>query len=233
VVQDNREAMPWITSTKELRAQLQAIQSKLLLSAQLHEKLNKRLSVCKEKADAAKTRSELVDSIKQLEGVLHEIWLDKEQAHQDHVDLDEWRTEGHEYLGRRIRRPIKGSFGRVVKFTEARIVGWLPAEESDYKNDKDQPAALWHILWNDGVEEDLEEWEVAESLEMSAEDDEDLLDGGIWSSGRDRKEWLSLIANCRTVGATALALYLLGDRALPMVAALCQVLHACRFCAMF
>jgi len=43
-------------------------------------------------------------------------------------------------------------------------------------------------------------------------------EGGIWASGSDRNEWVSLLSNCRTVGATALALYLLGDRALSAAA---------------
>ena len=48
--------------------------------------------------------------------------------------------------------------------------------------------------------------------------------GGIWSSARDRKEWLSLMGpeKCRTVGATSLGLYLFGDRA---------VLYWCWRCA--
>ena len=229
VVQDNREAMPWITSTKELKIQLAAIHSKLLMSAQLHEKLTKKLTACKDKAEAAKTRAELVESIAELELVLHECALENKdcQGHME-VDLDEWRTEGHEFIDKRIRRPIKGSFGRVVNWSAAKIVGWLPADESDYKSEKTgEPAALWHVLWSDGAEEDLEEWEVLEALEQSAEEDDELAEFGIWSSGRDRKEWLALLSGCRTVGATALALYLLGDRALPMVATTCQaLLHA-------
>ena len=58
---------------------------------------------------------------------------------------------------------MKGAFGRVVKLQEARIVGWLPKEESDFKSEQTgEPAALWHILWDDGQEEDLEEWEVVQ-----------------------------------------------------------------------
>jgi hypothetical protein len=51
VVQDNRDAMPWITSTKELKLQLQAISNKLLATTQLHDKLNKRLTACKTKTN--------------------------------------------------------------------------------------------------------------------------------------------------------------------------------------
>jgi len=134
------------------------------------------------------------------------------------LSQDEWRNEGHEYIGMRIQRPVMGAFGRVVKMSEAKIVGWLPADESDYKNKDGEAAALWHILWNDGAEEDLEEWEVQESLQASVDDCDDFASGGMWSSGRDRKEWLGALNKCRTVGAAALGLYLLGDRALPLVA---------------
>ena len=41
---------------------------------------------------------------------------------------------------------------------------------------------------------------------------------GVWDSPRDRDCWLKLVAGARTVGAVALALYLLGDRALHFVA---------------
>ena len=225
VVQDHRDAIPWITTTRELKVQVAAISVKLLLSAQMHDKLAKKIASCKSKAESVHARSELIDCLIELEQVLHEAALEKESGDLEaHVDLDEWRTEGHEFIGKRIRRPIKGAFGRVIKMSEAKIVGWLSKEESDYKNEAGEPAALWHILWNDGQEEDLEEWEVQESLQMSGIEDEELVDeaAGIWGSGRDRKEWHSLMSTCRTVGAAALGIYLLGDRALPMVAELCQ-----------
>ena len=80
----------------------------------------------------------------ELELVLHEAAVEKKSSTID-VDLDEWRTEGHEYIDKRIRRPIKGAFGRIVTYSEARIVGWLPAEESDYTNQAGEAAALWHL----------------------------------------------------------------------------------------
>ena len=110
----------------------------------------------------------------ELELVLHEAAVEKKSSTID-VDLDEWRTEGHEYIDKRIRRPIKGAFGRIVTYSEARIVGWLPAEESDYTNQAGEAAALWHLLWNDGAEEDLEEWEVQESLALSRDVDVDMV----------------------------------------------------------
>ena len=230
VVQENRDNLPWITTPKELKRQLQAICAKLLVSVALHDKLSKKVGACKSKADEAETREQLMECILELESVLHDAVMEKEEGDMcSHIDLDEWRVEGHEFIDKRIRRPVKGAFGRVVKMQEARIVGWLPADESDYTNAKGEAAALWHILWDDGQEEDLEEWEVLESLEASIDSEDEFVRGGIWSNGRDRKEWLSLMSqqNCRTVGATALGLYLFGDRALPMVADICQqLLHS-------
>ena len=125
-------------------------------------------------SDGVTTRAELVESMLEVELVLHEAAVEKKSSTID-VDLDEWRTEGHEYIDKRIRRPIKGAFGRIVTYSEARIVGWLPAEESDYTNQAGEAAALWHLLWNDGAEEDLEEWEVQESLALSRDVDVDMV----------------------------------------------------------
>ncbi len=46
--------------------------------------------------------------------------------------------------------------------------------------------------------------------------------GGIWAAGRDRDAWSQLVAGARTLGAAALALYLLGDRAMLAVGGLVQ-----------
>jgi hypothetical protein len=61
-----------------------------------------------------------------------------------------YQTRGSDFIGRKVRR----SFGkRVVVGT---IVGWLPPEGEDI--------ALWHLVHDDGDEEDLEEAEVQDSL---------------------------------------------------------------------
>ena len=60
----------------------------------------------------------------------------------------EWRTEGSDLLGRRVRRSIidgEGAFARVSGFAHGTIVGWLPADESDFISEvTGEPAALWH-----------------------------------------------------------------------------------------
>ena len=65
----------------------------------------------------------------------------------------EWRMhgrrEGHEWIGKRVRRFHKGGV-----FSDGVITKWLPAGEAadDY--------AMWHVEHDDGDEEDLEAYEV-------------------------------------------------------------------------
>jgi hypothetical protein len=76
-------------------------------------------------------------------------------ALQSKYDLTEpetvYLTEGSEYLGRKVRRQFKNK--RVVI---GKIVSWLPEHGED--------AALWHVLHEDGDEEDLDEDEVKDCL---------------------------------------------------------------------
>ena len=43
----------------------------------------------------------------------------------------EWRTEGSDYLWRRVRRTVIES-GKIVGHSDGSVVGWLDAETSDY-----------------------------------------------------------------------------------------------------
>ena len=58
-----------------------------------------------------------------------------------------WLDSGHEWIGASVRRFFAGG---VV--SDGEVVRWLPAEGDD--------AALWHMVHEDGDEEDLEEDEV-------------------------------------------------------------------------
>ena len=58
-----------------------------------------------------------------------------------------WLEEGHEWIGASLRRYFSGG---VV--SDGKVVRWLPAEGDDF--------ALWHMVHDDGDEEDLEEDEV-------------------------------------------------------------------------
>ena len=78
---------------------------------------------------------------------------------------------GHEWLGRSVRREF--GRGRNLRVAVGTIVGWLPAEGKE--------RALWHVVHSDGDEEDLDEFEVANSLLPDAGDcnDAETPDSGV------------------------------------------------------
>ena len=103
VVQENRDTLPWITTIAELKRQMLAICSKLLVCAALHDKLSKKVGACKNKADEAETREQLIEFILELETVLHEAVIEKQEGDLcAHIDLDEWRVEGHDFIDKRM-----------------------------------------------------------------------------------------------------------------------------------
>jgi hypothetical protein len=67
-----------------------------------------------------------------------------------------WKTEGHEWIGEQVLRVFKDT----GMSTQAKITKWMPANLEV----EDEPA-LWHIVHDDGDEEDLEEHEVLEAME--------------------------------------------------------------------
>ena len=73
----------------------------------------------------------------------------------------EWRTEGSAYVGRGILRTVVDDDGQLGEGW-GKITGWLSADESDFVNEQGNPAALWHVVFDDASlgEEDLEEHEV-------------------------------------------------------------------------
>ena len=65
-----------------------------------------------------------------------------------------WRAEGHEWVGRRVLR----YFGkRANKPSPGLITRWQPPDDKE-------PDALWHMVHDDGDEEDLDEAEVNEAI---------------------------------------------------------------------
>jgi len=66
-----------------------------------------------------------------------------------------YQSSGSEYIGRKIRR----TFGRKVAY--GTIVGWLPPEGDD--------EALWHVVHDDGDEEDLDLKDIQLSFKKEAE----------------------------------------------------------------
>ena len=77
--------------------------------------------------------------------------------------LEGWLTSGHFYIGERVaRRYFEG------KANEHIVVGtiskWLPAAVDEQTGETDAP--LFHVSHDDGDEEDLEEYEVAEAMAL-------------------------------------------------------------------
>ena len=73
----------------------------------------------------------------------------------------EWRSEGSAYIARGILRTVVDDDGQLGEGW-GKIMGWLSPEESDFTDEKGNPAALWHVIFDDAAlgEEDLEEHEV-------------------------------------------------------------------------
>ena len=67
-----------------------------------------------------------------------------------------WLTQGHEWIGKQVRRDY-GDEG----FNNGKITKWVQAG----KDPKKDPA-LWHVVFEDEDEEDLEAAEVREAVRM-------------------------------------------------------------------
>jgi len=87
---------------------------------------------------------------------------DEKEEKGNEVDLEGWQTEGHDWMLARVRR----SFGRN-KVGMGFITRWIPAGE-----DPEEDPAMWHVVHDDGDEEDLEEAEVLAALKMQQEFEE-------------------------------------------------------------
>jgi len=76
-------------------------------------------------------------------------------------NVEEWRTEGHEWIGRTVARKFVGAAAANTFITHAQVIRWLP-EGPDPVEDE----ALWHIRHEDGDEEDLGEAEMRDALAL-------------------------------------------------------------------
>lgn len=87
---------------------------------------------------------------------LSEVGADDQDADQEAGLLTPGGTKAHEWVGMRVRRVVQGeAFGAVVS-------GWRPARG-------DGRPAEWHLLYDDGDEEVVDEEDVRDSLEEAAE----------------------------------------------------------------
>jgi len=87
-----------------------------------------------------------------------------------------FRTEGSDYIGKKVRRYIFNPRGKICDAADGVVVGWLSKEESQFETEdstEQQPiyAPLWHMKYDDTQlgEEDLEEHEVEEAVELMAQ----------------------------------------------------------------
>eukprot|EP00293_Proteomonas_sulcata_P019382 CAMPEP_0184290008 /NCGR_PEP_ID=MMETSP1049-20130417/2356_1 /TAXON_ID=77928 /ORGANISM="Proteomonas sulcata, Strain CCMP704" /LENGTH=412 /DNA_ID=CAMNT_0026597021 /DNA_START=120 /DNA_END=1358 /DNA_ORIENTATION=- len=173
----------------------------------------------------AEALGEIRDAVSKLESILS-TFVDNSNSSAWLTDLDEdWQTEDSQWIGKRVRRIVFGENGEPIKSGIARIVAWIPKETSDYTDEKGKPAALWHVVWEDGSEmEDMEEFEVIEGIRMLEESGEnsEVPRAGIWETAVDREMWMKQAETARTTGGLAVAAYLLGDRCLEKVGNTCK-----------
>ena len=93
---------------------------------------------------------------------------DSEDENEEVEDVD-WRVEGSEYVGRKVK--LVYDHGRKTGVTIGVVVGWVPAEENR-DSEEEEGLALWHVRHEDGDEEDLEEHEVTAAIEAYETSDE-------------------------------------------------------------
>ena len=102
---------------------------------------------------------------------------------------EEWLESGHPYIGAAIRRFFDAgvSDGRVTK--------WLPEAEGE--------PALWHVVHDDGDEEDLDEDEVRaaiKAIEEEADDEHRPARAGISDEVKAAKQAIHAQEDCGTCG---------------------------------
>jgi len=80
-----------------------------------------------------------------------------------------WRTDGHEYLQKRVKYEVTRG-----EFASGTVTGWISAEDTDtegnpgFVSEKDgEPAALFHVTFDSSsaiASQDLEEFELVDSF---------------------------------------------------------------------
>ena len=92
---------------------------------------------------------------------LQEDGADKADTNADGDEQLDWREYGQEWIGSRVRRAFTGR-KNGQRAGSGTITRWVPADESNPVEDP----ALWHVVHDDGDEEDLEADEVRESFSL-------------------------------------------------------------------
>ena len=91
------------------------------------------------KVSSAALQAQFFEAVKLADQALHDF---------PNID-DDWRLDGSPWIGKRIRRVFPGGVT-----SDAVVQSWLPAGEAA------EDFALWHVVHDDGDEEDLEEHEL-------------------------------------------------------------------------
>mmetsp|Transcript_19108 Transcript_19108/g.29888 ORF Transcript_19108/g.29888 Transcript_19108/m.29888 type:complete len:202 (-) Transcript_19108:1359-1964(-) len=78
---------------------------------------------------------------------------------------DEWRTEGSEYLMKKVRIQIDWP-DTQLKAVVGTVCGWLNEKESDFLDAEGKPAALWRVSFEAErvTSQDFEEHELLEAI---------------------------------------------------------------------
>mmetsp|Transcript_13488 Transcript_13488/g.34429 ORF Transcript_13488/g.34429 Transcript_13488/m.34429 type:complete len:442 (-) Transcript_13488:326-1651(-) len=111
----------------------------------------------------------------------------------------EWHTDGNELIGREIMRCVYDG-ASLAGMARAKVIGWLPASESDFEDALGRPQPLWLCRFSEGSllegeEEELERHELVESIDSSEsqqlcaqlDDDDDVANDAVLS-GDDEAE---------------------------------------------
>ena len=99
-------------------------------------------------------------------------------------DNYEWLAGGSKYIGKHVRiAGVNEKDSSMPWEISGRVVGWLPAEANIREEDGQSAGAIYHIVHDDGDEEDLDEEGVVEALKRWDERDASL-DGTIYSGNQ-------------------------------------------------
>jgi len=122
---------------------------------------------------------------------------------------DDWLTKGHNLIGQRVRRSILDEAKTLSADVDGSVVGWLPANVSNYFKDHDpsKAAALWRVQYDSvGIgQEDLELHEVMEASRMYESGVKNGGDGGSASTPLARASVPALAAPNGSVAAGKMA----------------------------
>jgi hypothetical protein len=119
----------------------------------------------KDKAENEEDDAAVVQKKQGDDNVDHKIQEDTAE------DETEWKKEGSEYIGKKVRRYLFDDRNKPIDAADGVVVGWLSKEDSDFTAEMTgEPAPIWHIELDDvrvaPKGEDLEEHEIIEAINL-------------------------------------------------------------------